>query len=1031
MLKAQATCTTAGVCRYCGVQMQAKLGHVKGTAATCVKPQRCTRCQAVLVAATGKHELKEPPTCEKNGVCKNCGVKMKDALNHTFQPEGIYNANGCVYSCARCQKQTTKDHNYLTQVAGKPATCTSTGTTATKQCTVCNYMIPPTTIPKKDHSYTVATGDGSAKGCIYKCATCSATTTKAHANLLTIPAKEATCTEEGHSESKKCKACGFITKQPLKRPKKAHSYTVATGHYNANGCIYKCATCAATTIKSHSKLTTIPGKAATCTQTGYTESKKCVACGLVTTQAKTINALGHSKGPSATCTTAQTCTRCSQTITKALGHTKGPEATCISDQTCTRCRIVLKAKTGHSYGPTPTAYNQNVNGHTPIYKCKNCSSTKYDSQEAHTINSYSDNGNGTHSGTCTTCDYRVTKAHDTNSGTCTACGATVGSGTTTCEHAWVTKNNSTDHWQECSKCGVTQDGSVTNHNIARYIDNGDQTHSGTCTVCNYKVTNGHTYSDNTCTKCGATNITECEHAWITKNNLNEHWQECSKCYIVKEGSLANHTVTTWNDKGNGAHEGTCTGCGETITKAHDYNGGNNCVNCGAAKQAECEHNWVTKSDNEQHWKQCDKCQIIQDGTIENHNITSWTDNGDGTHSGTCTTCNLSKKDTHDFNNGTCTECGANENDVCEHEWETKSNPEEHWQECKKCYVTKENSEEKHTIASWEDKNNGTHSGICTVCNYTVIKEHNYSDGNNCTDCGAARQSACEHNWVTKKDIERHWQECSKCNILKDGSLEKHKVTSWTNNGDGTHSGTCTSCAYMVVAQHDFNSGVCDECQAKEGETGCVHEWITMKDDNKHWQECTKCDVIKDGSGENHTFGNWEDKKNGAHTGTCTVCKYQTIELHNFRDGVCTKCQAKEEESPQCTHEWIINSVQTKHWQECKKCGVTKENSSEAHTVKSWTDNGDGTHSGVCTVCNYKVTDYHSNGTESNCDKCNYIVKDDDGNQGENNGANNSDKTNSRKELPNTGKKTVIISVIGLTTLFGTSIVGIKKYKDIV
>ena len=44
--------------------------------------------------------------------------------------------------------------------------------------------------------------------------------------------------------------------------------------------------------------------------------------------------------------------------------------------------------------------------------------------------------------------------------------------------------------------------------------------------------------------------------------------------------------------------------------------------------------------------------------------------------------------------------------------------------------------------------------------------------------------------------------------------------------------------------------------------------------------------------------------------------------------------------------------------------------------------------------------------------------------------NNNNNSNAKKPLPNTGKKTVIISIIGLTTLFGTSIVGIKKYKDI-
>ena len=72
----------------------------------------------------------------------------------------------------------------------------------------------------------------------------------------------------------------------------------------------------------------------------------------------------------------------------------------------------------------------------------------------------------------------------------------------------------------------------------------------------------------------------------------------------------------------------------------------------------------------------------------------------------------------------------------------------------------------------------------------------------CTDCGATKQ--CEHSWVTKNDPTTHWEECSKCGITKDGSTGDHNVTTWTDNGKGAHSGTCTVCNYKVTKLHNYN-----------------------------------------------------------------------------------------------------------------------------------------------------------------------------------------------------------------------------------
>lgn len=73
---------------------------------------------------------------------------------------------------------------------------------------------------------------------------------------------------------------------------------------------------------------TVPGKAATCTETGLTEGSKCSVCGIILTAQSAIPAKGHSPGKAATCTTAQRCIVCGETLQEqeaipALGHDFG------------------------------------------------------------------------------------------------------------------------------------------------------------------------------------------------------------------------------------------------------------------------------------------------------------------------------------------------------------------------------------------------------------------------------------------------------------------------------------------------------------------------------------------------------------------------------------------------------------------------------------------------------------------------------------------------------------------------------------
>ena len=120
----------------------------------------------------------------------------------------------------------------------------------------------------------------------------------------TIAGKDATCTETGLTEGKKCSVCGTTTV--------AQTTIAALGH----------------TIVVDAEAV-----APTCTETGLTGAEHCSVCDYKVEQT-VVAALGHTAGDAATCTTAQTCTVCGAELVAALGHSW---ANCA----CTACDAVL------------------------------------------------------------------------------------------------------------------------------------------------------------------------------------------------------------------------------------------------------------------------------------------------------------------------------------------------------------------------------------------------------------------------------------------------------------------------------------------------------------------------------------------------------------------------------------------------------------------------------------------------------------------------------------------------------------------
>ena len=159
--------------------------------------------------------------------------------------------------------------------------------------------------------------------------------------------------------------------------------------------------------------------------------------------------------------------------------------------------------------------------------------------------------------------------------------------------------------------------------------------------------------------------------------------------------------------------------------------------------------------------------------------------------------------------------------TCEHNWTTDNDAIKPLGKNAQS-VEKQEIREAHTITTWTDNGNETHSGTCTKCNYKVTSNHNYNSSNKCTDCGEQQnqQQTEKHNWVQKNDTTNHWEECTKCGKKE---MRKRTITTWTNNGDETHSGTCTKCNYKVTSNHNYNSSnKCTDCGATKPATDCEH-----------------------------------------------------------------------------------------------------------------------------------------------------------------------------------------------------------------
>ena len=310
-----ATCTEAGSCEevvYCSVckeeisrkrvQTEA-LGHewdegTLTTAPTCtqegVRTFHCTRCSEVkteTAAATG-HIPGPEATCTQAQVCLQCDAVLAEALGHdwdegTTEQEATCLREGSVlYACSRCdevrRESTPKGAHMPETVPGKDATCTDDGLTEGSKCSVCGIVLTEQEVIPAAHTPGETVRENEVA---------------------------ATCTAEGsYDEVVYCTVCGYeISREAVTVDKTGHTPEA------------------------------LPGKAATCTETGLTDGERCFVCGTVLKAQEEIPALDHSftnyiSNNDATCTQDGTetakCDRCEETNTRTVeGSAKGHDYT--------------------------------------------------------------------------------------------------------------------------------------------------------------------------------------------------------------------------------------------------------------------------------------------------------------------------------------------------------------------------------------------------------------------------------------------------------------------------------------------------------------------------------------------------------------------------------------------------------------------------------------------------------------------------------------------------------------------------------
>ena len=616
----EATCSEEGLkvggCSRCGEghveEVIPKLPHtpvtIPAVEATCSKVgytegTKCDVCGEIIKAPEKVRMLDHTweveteyvaPTCTTEGKtvsykCAVCGETKGgntiNKLNHSYSEWVTTKPASCgvtgekVRRCVNCNKIETGiikalNHEFVV-VDGVEATCTEDGTTVGSKCKNCGmWEVEPVVIPAPGHSFgeeITVEATCMTEGKIYKvCAVCGEeeivkVLEKTAHNEVVIPAVEPTCTRVGKTEGKKCSVCGEITVAPENIEPADHTPVAYGSNVDATCTSYGskaglvCSGCGKIIVKAkevapieHTYSDWVTVKAVSCAEVGI-KSQVCTGCG--DTRVKYIAPIGHAYGDwvvitEPTCEGEGTkrciCRHCNDVVEQpipATGHfgeiVAEVPATCENDGVAAgvKCSVCGKAlsgfetleKLGHNYVKSHIDGDCDTD-ECDIFVCKN------DPSHMYRENVVSAPG---HKGGTATC---------TEKAVCEVCNKSYGE---LAPHNYEktvvapTCNKGGYTTFTCTECGDS------------YV--GDYT----AATGEHDFTYGIFVKAPTCTEAGSKTIT------------------CKSCGISVsvEVPAKGHTVNEWTVNGSEA-SGTCTECGETVTRPATNDDIKPCERCG-------------------------------------------------------------------------------------------------------------------------------------------------------------------------------------------------------------------------------------------------------------------------------------------------------------------------------------------------------------------------------------------------------------------------------------------------------------------
>lgn len=334
-------------------------------------------------------------------------------------------------------------------------------------------------------------------------------------------------------------------------------------------------------------------------------------------------------------------------------------------------------------------------------------------------------------------------------------------------------------------------------------------------------TNDKAMASVTCTYC-RTEVTSFESKDEEYHGYKCH--DCSNWYSVEKHNYVNgkcavcqHEYTSVSvpttccgdgefliivKKTHSNHTWGCSACGQNgYTEEHNLDSLGFCLDCGEIPNDDGE-----QSEGDGETEQC------------NHkykeNFIDFVYTGSGWHDyyKYCTICEMmirqgAEECNQNATNGKCSLCTESGKAGCAHT-ETKRICYALYGDYHAFYDVCTNVECGNKEVKWDEACSDTDDdGICDKCKEKLGKD---ATG---TSSGVG-STECKHYYTINKDDKQHWEECAKCGIKKDGTIETHTLT-YKDNEDGTHNSKCTKCEYELKNEaHKYENRKC-VCGAEE------------------------------------------------------------------------------------------------------------------------------------------------------------------------------------------------------------------------